>query len=204
LATARGKTEEAAADLGQRGDADLLAASARRDTAAFSELVNRYYRPVYRLVWRMTSGHADSEDIAQEAFVKLWREPKQVREPAALKGWLMRVASNAVIDRSRKRVHADIDGAMQIADPKAVAGAPLDRAEAARLVDGRIAALPERQRLALSLVFFEGLSNIEAAAVMETTVEAVESLLGRAKRSLKESLASEWRDLLDGLSQVGT
>lgn len=204
MATARGKTEEAAADLGQRGDADLLAASARRDTAAFSELVNRYYRPVYRLVWRMTSGHADSEDIAQEAFVKLWREPQQVREPAALKGWLMRVASNAVIDRSRKRVHADIDGAMQIADPKAVAGAPLDRAEAARLVDGRIAALPERQRLALSLVFFEGLSNIEAAAVMETTVEAVESLLGRAKRSLKESLASEWRDLLDGLSQVGT
>ena len=56
----------------------------------------------------------------------------------------------------------------------------------------------------MSLVYFEGLSNIEAAAVMETTVEAVESLLGRARRSLKESLASEWRDLLDGLATVGS
>lgn len=199
-----GNAQTAQAQSRLRDDADLLAASGRRDRAAFAELVNRYYRPVYRLVWRMTSGHADSEDIAQEAFVKLWRDPLQVREAAALKGWLMRVASNAVIDRSRNRVHADIDGAVELADPKANATAPLDRAQAARLVDARIAALPERQRLALSLVFFEGLSNIEASAVMETSVEAVESLLGRAKRSLRESLAGEWRDLLDGLASSGT
>ena len=199
-----GSTEDAPADLGQSGDAELLAASARREPAAFAELVNRYYRPVYRLVWRMTSGHADSEDIAQEAFIKLWRDPRQVREAAALKGWLMRVASNAVIDRSRRRGHVNIDGAMEIADPSAAVSAPLDRQQAAQLVDDRIAALPERQRFALSLVYFEGLSNIEAAAVMETTVEAVESLLGRARRSLKESLASEWRDLLDGLATVGS
>ena len=198
------RAEAAPADLKRREDADLLAASARRDQAAFAELVNRYYRPVYRLVWRMTSGHADSEDIAQEAFIKLWREPQQVREAAALKGWLMRVASNAAIDRSRKRVHAAIDAADEIADPAATAAAPLDRAQAARLVDARIAVLPERQRLALSLVYFEGLSNIEAAAAMDASVDAVESLLGRAKRSLRESLASEWHDLLDGLAAPGT
>ncbi len=199
-----GNSESIATDLGASGDAELLLASARREPAAFAELVNRYYRPVYRVVWRMTSGHADSEDIAQEAFVKLWRDPHQVREAAALKGWLMKVASNAAIDRSRKRVHADLDAVPEIADQAAVASAPLDRKQAARLVDGRIAALPERQRLALSLVYFEGLSNIEAAAVMETTIEAVESLLGRARRSLRESLASEWRDLLDGLSSAGS
>ena len=187
-----------------RDDAGLLAASARRDTRAFAELVNRYYRPVYRLVWRMTSGHADSEDIAQEAFLKLWREPLQVREAAALKGWLMRVASNAVIDRSRRRINADLDAIAEVADPRADATQPLDRSQAAKAVDQRIAALPERQRLALSLVYFEGLSNIDAATVMETTVEAVESLLGRAKRSLRDSLASEWRELLDGLASPGT
>lgn len=203
MTSRKGSTGEAIANLIDNGDAALLAASARGDAVAFRELVDRYYRPVYRLVWRMTSGHADSEDIAQEAFVKLWRDPRQVREGAALKGWLMRVASNAVIDRSRKRVHADIDGAIEIADPKAVASAPLDQRQASKLVDSRIALLPGRQRQVLSLVYFEGLSNIEAAAVMETTVEAVESLLGRARRSLKESLASEWRDLLDGLTAPG-
>ena len=61
----------------------------------------------------------------------------------------------------------------------------------------------ERQRQALSLVYFEGLSNIEAAAVMEVSIEAVESLLARARRSLKESLSAEWRDLIGGLAETG-
>ena len=67
-------------------------------------------------------------------------------------------------------------------------------------MDRGIAALPDRQRLALSLVYFEGLSNIEAAEAMEVSVEAVESLLARAKRGLKQALADRWRDLLDGLA----
>lgn len=189
---------------GQAGDAGLLAASARRDASAFAEIVNRYYKPVYRLVWRMTGGSADSEDIAQEAFVKLWRNPQQVREAGALKGWLMRVASNAVIDRSRKPRHGDIDALPDMADPGARSDGPLDRSQAARLIDARIAQLPERQRLVLSLIYFEGLSNIEAAEVMEVSVEAVESLLSRARRNLKDSLAGEWRELLDGLTAPGS
>ena len=193
------------ADLAYRDtlDSALLEASASRDRAAFAEILRRYHQPVYRLVWRMTGGHADSEDIAQEAFLKLWQNPRQVREAAALKGWLMRVASNAVIDRSRKPRHGDLDAAPEIADAAARPDAPLDRGQAARLVDGAIAALPERQRLALSLVYFEGMSNIEAAAVMESSIEAVESLLARARRSLKDSLAGQWRDLLDGLAVSG-
>jgi RNA polymerase sigma-70 factor (ECF subfamily) len=70
-------------------------------------------------------------------------------------------------------------------------------------VDRCIAGLPERQRLALSLVYFEGLSNIEAAAVLEVSVDALESLLSRARRGLKDGLSSEWRELLDGLAETG-
>ena len=186
-----------------RTDGELLESVGRGDAAAFSEIVGRYHQPVYRLVWRMTSGHADSEDIAQEAFLKLWRNPAQVREAAALKGWLMRVASNAVIDRSRKPRHDGLDAAPEISDPVARPDAPLDRKQAARLVDAGIARLPERQRLALSLVYFEGMSNIDAAAAMDVSIEAVESLLARARRNLKDSLAAQWRDLLDGLSETG-
>ena len=184
-------------------DGGLLEAVARGESGAFAEIVTRYYQPVYRLVWRMTGGHGDSEDITQDTFVKLWQKPQQVREAAALKGWLMRVASNAVIDRSRRPKHGDLGAVPDLGDPKARPDAPLDRSEAARLVDAKIVALPERQRLALSLVYFEGLTNIDAAAVMEVSIEAVESLLARARRNLKESLSAEWRELLDGLTQAG-
>ena len=76
----------------------------------------------------------------------------------------MRVASNAVIDRARKRRHADTEDVPEPIDPQPLADATLKRAQAARQIDHRISLLPERQRLALSLVYFEGLSNIDAAA----------------------------------------
>jgi RNA polymerase sigma-70 factor (ECF subfamily) len=107
-----------------------------------------------------------------------------------------------VIDAARKPRAAALDEVAEPPDPQARPDAPLDRAEAARLIDARIAALPDRQRLALSLVYFEGLSNIEAAAVMEVSVEAVESLLARARRSLKESLSADWRELIGGLTET--
>ena len=201
--TRDGRSAEGQQAFRQATDGDLLRAAAASDRAAFTEIVSRYHQPVYRLVWRMTGGSADSEDIAQEAFVKLWRNPSQVREAAALKGWLMRVASNAVIDRSRKPKHGDIEDVPELSDPAAKPDAPLDRAQAARLIDAKLAALPDRQRLALSLVYFESLTNIEAAEIMEVSVEAVESLLARARRSLKESLSAGWRELLDGLTETG-
>ena len=187
----------------QMTDAGLLEAAAAGSHAAFAEIVSRHYQPVYRLVWRMTNGGADAEDVAQEAFIKLWKNPAQVREAAALKGWLMRVAANAVVDRSRKPRSAALDDAPEVADPQARPDAPLDRQQAAWLVDRRIAELPERQRLALSLVYFEGMTNIEAAAVLEVSVDALESLLSRARRGLKDSLSAEWRELLGGLAATG-
>ena len=187
----------------QMTDAGLLEAAAEGSHAGFAEIVSRQYQPVYRLVWRMTNGGADAEDVAQEAFVKLWKNPGQVREAAALKGWLMRVAANAVVDRSRKPRSSALDDAPDVADPQARPDAPLDRAQAARLIDRRIAELPERQRLALSLVYFEGMTNIEAAAVLEVSVDALESLLARARRGLKDSLSSAWRELLGGLAETG-
>jgi RNA polymerase sigma-70 factor (ECF subfamily) len=190
-------------EAGNAEDGVLLAAAARRNGTAFAAIVSRHYRAVYRLVWRMTAGHADSEDIAQEAFIKLWQNPAQVREGRALRGWLMRVAANGAIDRLRKRQTHGLDLVTDIADAAPLADAGLAKQGAAGRIDRLIAQLPDRQRLALSLVYFEGLSNIEAARAMETSIEAVESLLSRARRSLKEEMAGEWRELLEGLSGAG-
>lgn len=187
----------------QMTDAGLLEAAAGGAQPAFAEIVTRHYQPVYRLAWRMAGDAAMAEDITQEAFIRLWRNPLQVREAAAVRGWLMRVAANAAIDRARKPRLAALELAPETADPQARPDAPLARAEASRLVDEALAELPDRQRQAVVLSYFEGLTNAEMADVMDVSVEAVESLLARARRFLKDRLAGQWRLLLDGLTQEG-
>lgn len=185
-------------------DGALLAASAAGNAKAFARLVDRHFKPVYRVVWRLMNGHAEVEDVTQEAFLKLWQNPAQVREARALRGWLMRVASNLAFDRLRRKSHGELDEIENAADPRQITGAEFDEAQARGRVDRAVAALPERQKMALTLVYFEGLGNIEAARTMDVTVEAVESLLSRAKRALREGLAADWRLLLEELAEGPT
>lgn len=180
----------------EASDGDLLAAAGRGDSQAFARLVERHYGMVYRVAWRMTSGHADSEDIVQDAFLKLWNSPAQVREVRALRGWLIRVASNLAIDRRRRRPMDDIEAIPEPATDEPHALERIEGQGASRAVDRALASLPDRQRLALSLVYYEEMSNAEAAAAMEISVDALESLLARARRTLKDRLSGSWQDLL--------
>jgi len=182
-------------------DAALLAASVRRDARAFGVLVQRYHRDVFRVVWRLSKGAADAEDIAQEAFLRLWANPAQIREARALKGWLLRVGSNLVMDRYRRRPEDDLDAAGEIADAAPDPSEQLELADVSQTVDAAVAQLPDRQRQALVLVHFEHMSNIAAAAVMELSVDALESLLARARRRLKELLEPKGRELLQALER---
>jgi RNA polymerase sigma-70 factor (ECF subfamily) len=189
--------------MGEEGsDAVLLAAAAKGDRNAFGAIVERHHGLVYRVAWRMTAGHADTEDIVQETFLKLWNSPAQVRHGVALRAWLIRVATNLAIDRARRKPMTDIDA---IPEPEDDEPDALDRVigeGSVNEVDAAIAGLPDRQRLALVLVHFENMSNIEAARAMDVSVEAIESLLARARRSLKIALAGRWRDLLADLGQL--
>ena len=189
--------------LHHESDADLLAAAVQRDAAAFGRLVSRYHGLVYRVVWRMTNGNSESEDIAQEAFLKLWNNPAQVREAGALKGWLMRVAHNLAMDWFRRRPAQDIAALPEPEDGRPDAEAGLSRNWVTRTIDQALAQLPERQRLALALVHFEHVSQAEAAAVMELSVDAFESLLARARRALKDQLAGDKQELLRTLAEEG-
>jgi RNA polymerase sigma-70 factor, ECF subfamily len=182
-------------------DADLLAGAARQDQKAFAELVARYHAQVYRVAWRLNGGHVDTDDIAQETFLKLWKNPSQLREAGALKGWLMRVASNMVMDRYRRKKMLDLDYAKDVADKSTSAIDTLDRAHVTKFIDAAIATLPDRQKLAITLVHFEHMTNITAAETMEISVDAIESLLARARRGLKERLNSEGRQMLASLAE---
>jgi RNA polymerase sigma-70 factor, ECF subfamily len=191
------------AGLHHGSDADLLAAAARRDAKAFGRLVSRYHGLVYRVVWRMTNGHSDSEDIAQEAFLKLWNNPAQVREASALKGWLMRVAHNLAMDRFRQKPPTTLDDAPDVVDARPAQDGQLVRNWASTRLEQAIANLPERQRLALTLAHFEQLPQAEAAAAMDLSVDAFESLLARARRALKQNLSGDRQDLLAALAEEG-
>ena len=187
--------------LHQHADADLLAAAVRRDAKAFGLLIARYHGLVYRVVWRMTNESPEAEDIAQEAFLKLWNNPSQVREAAALKGWLMRVAHNLVMDWFRHRPERGSTLVEDVSDTRPSAEDRMGQDWVSQRLNIAVARLPERQRLALTLVHFEQVPQIDAAAVLEVSVEALESLLARARRALKLLLTDDRQDLLAAVTE---
>jgi RNA polymerase sigma-70 factor, ECF subfamily len=189
--------------LHHESDADLLAAAVKRDAKAFGRLVARYHGLVYRVVWHQTKGHAESEDIAQEAFLRLWNNPAQIREAAALKGWLTRVAHNLAMDWFRKRPAQLTEEQGELSDDRPGVERRLQQDWAGARITRAVHGLPDRQRLAVTLVHFEHCSQADAAAVMELSVDAFESLLARARRALKEHLANDRQDLLAALTEEG-
>lgn len=133
--------------------------------------------------------------------MRLWNNPKQLREAHALRGWLIRVATNLVNDRYRNQPAVTLDETSEPQDTRAMAPQQLEQSRVAKRMDQAIAKLPERQRLALTLVHFEQFSNIKASEIMDLSVDALESLLARARRALKQDLTDEWQDMLHAIAE---
>jgi RNA polymerase sigma-70 factor (ECF subfamily) len=179
------------------GDAADLAAAAAGDVRAFERLVVRHHARCHRVAARLLNDAAEAEDVAQDAFLKLWTGAAAVRDAHALPAWLARAAANLALDRLRRR-RPDLPGDLpETPDTSLSPDRNLDRAALSQAVAQAVAGLPERQRAALVLVHMEGFGNIEAAAMLGVSVEALESLLARARRSLKATFAGTWKGLLD-------
>jgi RNA polymerase sigma-70 factor (ECF subfamily) len=176
-------------------DDELMRAAGGGDRAAFGTLVARHLQRMAGLAGRITGNRGDAEEIVQEAFLRAWlKAPTWLgREErsggAAFATWLGRVVVNLCLDRKRKAVPLPIEAAAEVADPTPDGFAATAGGEVAARVAAAMAALPDRQRAAIALCHYEGLSNIEAAAMLDITVGALESLLVRARRSLRVALA---------------
>jgi len=181
-------------------DAALLAAYAAGDGAAARALIGRLGPRLLALATRMLGDRAEAEDIAQEAMLRLWqRAPDWRPGEARVATWVTRVALKLATDRLRRRRGTGLVEAFgpegDPADARPGAEAGLRAAERARALRGALAALPERQAQAVALRHLQGLSNPEIADVMGLSVEAVESLTARGKRTLAARLDAR-RDAL--------
>lgn len=187
----------AVTDTEAKVEATLVAAAADGDAAAFRALVDRHLSGVLAVARRMLRDEAEAEDVAQEALLRLWRNAEGLElGPHGLRPWLRRVVSNLCVDRMRSGKRLSVVEEVPERSEPASQQATLEAHDVSQRVDAALKELPDRQRMALTLFHYEGLSQIEVGRIMGISDEAVESLLARARRSLKASLRDEWRDLL--------
>lgn len=173
---------------------DLLVARAiAGDGSAWAALVERHATALMGCAWRMLGDRAEAEDVTQETFLRLLAKADRWRPGGAtLRAWLYRVAVNLCVDRLRARRAAPLHAATDEVSFELAEG-PLDRKLRVRkALDG----LPERQKTALVLVHYEGFTNREAAELLDVSVDALESLLARARRTLRHELEPIRRDLI--------
>jgi RNA polymerase sigma factor (sigma-70 family) len=171
-------------------DQDLIRRVGRGDPAAVQALVARKLPRLLALAQRMLNDPVEAEDVAQDALLRAWKQaPRWTPGKAKFDTWLHRVALNLCYDRLRRRRERPTE-----APPEQMYEGPApDRGlmalDIGRRVDAALAALPDRQREAVVLCHHQGLTNIEASAAMEISVEALESLLSRGRRALRTALA---------------
>ncbi len=173
------------------------------DAAAFEELVLRYQGRLITVLEHMAGRRIGAEDLAQEVFLRVYRARKSYTPGAKFSTWLFTIANNVARNAlrtaaRRKEVHVDVDGSgplptasienLAMESSGLMPTRRLDKTEMAEIVRQAMQSLNERQRMATVLSKFEGMSYEEIADAMELTVQAVKSLLSRARCNLRAAL----------------
>ncbi len=155
---------------------------------AFAEIVNRHAKRFYDIAYRLIFDKGDAEDIVQEAFIKLWEKRLNWNPQGEAKftTWFYRVVLNLCIDHNRKKRPERLAEEMPLPDEQRGHEAAMEEKQKQLLLDRFIQELPERQQLALNLCFYEGISNQEAAEILGVNLKALQSLIMRAKMTLRE------------------
>lgn len=179
-------------------DAELVRNAGAGDPQAAAALVRRHLPKMIGLARRMLNDGVEAEDVAQDVFLRVWKEAPRWRPGGAkFETWMHRVALNLCYDRlRRRREFANPDAGLNVPDPAPLASDAWLTQQRAVRVHGALAQLPERQRAAIALVHFQDMSNIAAAETLEISVEALESLLARGRRAMKAALADVAQDLI--------
>lgn len=174
-------------------DQDLMVLIQAGDHQAFSVLVRRHTQKFFNLAFRSLHNEADAQDIVQACFLKLWQNPNMYspNKKAQFTTWFYRVVLNACEDLRRKnkvRAYQDIDEMADIYGTEGSQESDMVVSEDQIALEKAIADLPDRQKDALNLVVYQEMKQKEAAETMGVGVKALESLLSRAKATLKDKM----------------
>lgn len=183
-------------------DVELMLRVREDDAVAFDQLMRAYQARLLRVLRHIVGSESVAEDLVQDVFLRVWRARKNYQPAAKFSTWVFHiahnVASNSLRDSKRRKEYqvasSEAKSDTFSLDQMAIAstgGMPirkLDKAERAEMVQTAVQALNERQRMALLLCKFEGQSYQEIADTMELSVQAVKSLLSRARVNLKTLL----------------
>ncbi|MGH2373131.1 MAG: sigma-70 family RNA polymerase sigma factor [bacterium] len=171
------------------------------EVARYEALVAQYGRHIYAIAYRMAGNEADAKDIAQEAFVRVWRALRRIEPGASLEGWLYRIVSNLFIDLVRRRPKVRVQsldeplatGEGEMARERPDPAADVERTVVEATVDRRIQqallALPPDLRMVVLLADIEGYAYEEIATILAVPLGTIKSRLHRARRALRDRLA---------------
>jgi RNA polymerase sigma factor (sigma-70 family) len=171
------------------------------DEHAFRELADQYRDRVFNTALGLLQHHENAEDVTQEVFVEIFRSVARFRGESSLSTWIYRITVQKSLEyirtshrTKRSGIHFSLFGKEEQVNVASDApfyhpGIQLENKERAAILFRAIAALPENQRTAFILHKVEGLSHPEIAEIMATTISAVESLMVRSRRRLKELLS---------------
>lgn len=169
-------------------DKALLVLIAQGDKSAFAQLMGKYLPAVTGFTMRYFPQKTDAEDIAQETFIRLWcKAPVWEDKGISVKAWLFKVAYHQCIDQLRKQKNQfNYDEQPAVVDELACIDRLIGVEADLSIQKVALQGLPERQRTAIMLCAVKGLSNRDAAAVLGISIDAMESLLARGRRKLKQ------------------
>jgi len=182
-------------------DAALMLRVKRGDRAAFAELVGKYQQPLFNFICRTLRDDAESQDLAQNVFLQVYKSRQRYQHTAKFSTWLFTIARNLCLNEIRRRsrhpaesleeTHGEHDDqpSRQFEDKKIFLPADkLLHGELANKIEEALAELPENQRAAILLCRQDELSYEEIAKVLDCSLSATKSLIHRGRETLKEKL----------------
>lgn len=172
-------------------DEDLMLLVGKGDEGAFGELIDRHQQRVINIAYRYVGEQLESEDIAQEVFIKIYKARKSYKPTAKFTTWLHRITVNICLNSIRTKKHDPSIGIAEddlLKSPKNKPHEELEASEMKAVVRAAVMSLQDNQRMAIILSKYEELSYNEISDIMDLSVEAVKSLIFRAKDALKEKL----------------
>ena len=174
-------------------DQILLARISEGDKSAFKEIYVRYSRVVFNLAFRMLRSREEAEEVVQEIFLQLWnRADSYDPERGAVSTWIINIARSRAIDKLRTLGFKGLT--MELNEERVNSKSDFtriieDREERKKIIQQALESLPENQRIAIEMVFFEGLTHIEAAEKLNEPVGTIKTRIRLGVSKLKEKIS---------------